>query len=66
MGADNKWIKQDSLPFPPTRSASIAGRTMLEPVYKRRVDAAKKLIAIHRKQAESMARSLRSEECGEL
>jgi len=38
MGADNKLIKQDSLPFPPTPSASIAGRTMQESVYKRRVE----------------------------
>src|ERR1700677_2357413 len=39
MGADHKPIKQDSLPFPPTPSASIAGRTMQESVYKRRVEA---------------------------
>jgi arylsulfatase A-like enzyme len=38
MGADNKLSKQDSLPFPPTPSASIAGRTMQESVYKRRVE----------------------------
>ena len=38
MGADDKLIKQDSLPFPPTPSASIAGRTMQESVYKRRVE----------------------------
>ena len=37
MSAD-KTIKQDSLPFPPTPSASIAGRTMQESVYKRRVE----------------------------
>ena len=37
MSAD-KAIKQDSLPFPPTPSASIAGRTMQESVYKRRVE----------------------------
>jgi hypothetical protein len=29
--------RQDSLPFPPTPSASIAGRTMQESVYKQRV-----------------------------
>ena len=33
-----KAVKQDSLPFPPTPSASIAGRTMQESVYKRRVE----------------------------
>jgi arylsulfatase A-like enzyme len=38
MGTDDKAIKQDSLPFPPTPSASIAGRTMQESVYKRRVE----------------------------
>src|SRR5580658_10274767 len=38
MGADSKLIKQDSLPFPPTPSASIAGRTMQESIYKRRVE----------------------------
>jgi len=38
MSADDKTIKQDSLPFPPTPSASIAGRTMQESVYKRRVE----------------------------
>src|SRR5271155_3513583 len=38
MSADEKTIKQDSLPFPPTPSASIAGRTMQESVYKRRVE----------------------------
>ncbi|MGC2018228.1 MAG: arylsulfatase [Candidatus Acidiferrales bacterium] len=38
MSADNKAIRQDSLPFPPTPSASIAGRTMQESVYKRRVE----------------------------
>ena len=38
MSADHKAIKQDSLPFPPTPSASIAGRTMQESVYKRRVE----------------------------
>ena len=37
MGADEKTAKQDSLPFPPTPSASIAGRTMQESVYKERV-----------------------------
>ena len=38
MSADDKASKQDSLPFPPTPSASIAGRTMQESVYKRRVE----------------------------
>ena len=38
MSADKKVIKQDYLPFPPTPSASIAGRTMQESVYKRRVE----------------------------
>ena len=39
MSADEKiTCKQDSLPFPPTPSASIAGRTMQESVYKRRVE----------------------------
>ena len=33
----DKTEKQESLPFPPTPSASIAGRTMQESVYKRRV-----------------------------
>jgi arylsulfatase A-like enzyme len=33
-----KTGKQESLPFPPTPSASIAGRTMQESVYKRRVE----------------------------
>ena len=37
MSADEKTAKQDSLPFPPTPSASIAGRTMQESVYKPRV-----------------------------
>ena len=32
-----KAAKQASLPFPPTPSASIAGRTMQESVYKERV-----------------------------
>jgi len=36
--AVDQAIKQDSLPFPPTPSASIAGRTMQESVYKRRVE----------------------------
>ena len=35
MPTDDKLIKQDSLPFPPTPSASIAGRTMQESVYRR-------------------------------
>jgi arylsulfatase A-like enzyme len=38
MSVDDKAIKQDSLPFPPTPSASIAGRTMQESIYKRRVE----------------------------
>ncbi|MFZ3330112.1 MAG: arylsulfatase [Candidatus Acidiferrales bacterium] len=38
MSANDKAIKQDSLPFPPAPSASIAGRTMQESVYKRRVE----------------------------
>jgi arylsulfatase A-like enzyme len=38
MSADQKSIKQDSLPFPPTPSASIAGRTMQESIYRRRVE----------------------------
>jgi hypothetical protein len=38
MAKDEKISKQDSLPFPPTPSASIAGRTMQESVYKRRVE----------------------------
>jgi arylsulfatase A-like enzyme len=38
MSANDEKIKQDSLPFPPTPSASIAGRTMQESVYKRRVE----------------------------
>jgi arylsulfatase A-like enzyme len=38
MSADDQVSKQDSLPFPPTPSASIAGRTMQESVYKRRVE----------------------------
>ena len=33
----DKPEKQESLPFPPTPSASIAGRTMQESVYKQRV-----------------------------
>ena len=36
MSADDKIRRQESLPFPPTPSASIAGRTMQESVYKRR------------------------------
>ncbi len=39
MSADEKLCKQESLPFPPTPSASIAGRTMQESVYKPRVEA---------------------------
>ena len=38
MSADDKVIKQDSLPFPPTPSASVAGRTIQESVYKQRVE----------------------------
>src|SRR4030088_2814475 len=38
MSADHKPIKQDSLPFPPTPSARIAGRAMPDSVYKRRVE----------------------------
>src|SRR6202035_3312200 len=34
---DKKLERQDSLPFPPTPSASTAGRTMQESVYKQRV-----------------------------
>jgi hypothetical protein len=33
MATDDKAVKQYSLPFPPTPSASIAGRTMQESVY---------------------------------
>jgi arylsulfatase A-like enzyme len=39
MSADEKLCKQESLPFPPTPSASIAGRTMQESIYKPRVEA---------------------------
>ena len=38
MSENEKAIKQDYLPFPPTPSASVAGRTMQESVYKRRVE----------------------------
>jgi arylsulfatase A-like enzyme len=38
MSADNKAIKQDHLPFPPTPSASVAGRTMQESIYRQRVE----------------------------
>ena len=38
MSADEKIGWQQSLPFPSTPSASIAGRTMQESVYKRRVE----------------------------
>jgi arylsulfatase A-like enzyme len=38
MSTDEKVRKQDHLPFPPTPSASIAGRTMQESVYNRRVE----------------------------
>jgi arylsulfatase A-like enzyme len=33
MSADEKAVRQDSLPFPPAPSGSIAGRTMQESVY---------------------------------
>jgi arylsulfatase len=33
-----KTVSQDSLPFPPTPSASTAGRTMQESIYKQRVE----------------------------
>ena len=36
----DRTASAESLPFPPTPSASIAGRTMQESVYKQRVDAA--------------------------
>ena len=35
-----RMVSQEVLPFPPTRSASMAGRTMQESVYERRVAAA--------------------------
>jgi arylsulfatase A-like enzyme len=35
---ENRTVSQASLPFPPTPSASIAGRTMQESVYKQRVE----------------------------
>ena len=38
MSANEKVINQASLPFPPTPSASTAGRTMQESVYKQRVE----------------------------
>ena len=38
MSENEKAIKQDYLPFPPTPSASVAGRTMQESVYERRVE----------------------------
>src|ERR1700728_248712 len=38
MPTDEKISNKDSLPFPPTPSASIAGRTMQESVYHRRVE----------------------------
>ena len=38
MSTNDKAVNQASLPFPPTPSASIAGRTMQESVYKRRVE----------------------------
>jgi hypothetical protein len=38
MSADSKAIRQDSVPFPPTPSASVAGRTMQESVCKRLVE----------------------------
>src|SRR6202021_3267583 len=36
--AENPTASADSLPFPPTPSASTAGRTMQESLYKRRVE----------------------------
>ena len=36
--AKDRTVSAESLPFPPTPSASIAGRTMQESVYKRRVE----------------------------
>ena len=38
MSAREKLRRQESLPFPPTPSASIAGRTMQESIYRRRVE----------------------------
>jgi arylsulfatase len=38
LAAPGLATAQESLPFPPTPSASIAGRTMQESVYKRRVE----------------------------
>ena len=38
MSTDEKIGWQQSLPFPPTPSASTAGRTMQESIYKRRVE----------------------------
>jgi hypothetical protein len=38
MADEKKAASAESLPFPPTPSASIAGRTMQESVYKRRVE----------------------------
>ena len=38
MTDEKKAASAESLPFPPTPSASIAGRTMQESVYKRRVE----------------------------
>jgi hypothetical protein len=37
MVTDEKAVKQDSLPFPPAPSGSIAGRTMQESVYSPRL-----------------------------
>jgi hypothetical protein len=36
--AKDRTLSAESLPFPPTPSASTAGRTMQESVYKRRVE----------------------------
>src|SRR5580692_7565344 len=36
--ANDRALSAESLPFPPTPSASVAGRTMQESVYKRRVE----------------------------
>lgn len=53
MSADSKTIKQDSLPFPPTPTASIAGRTMQESVYKRRVEPRRGPLAMQRSSPSS-------------
>ena len=41
MSEDQKAINQDSLPFRPTPSASIVGRTTQDPVYKRRFESSR-------------------------